>query len=338
MPVQTTHRPRKLHLRDATARRGFTLVELLVVLVIIAIIGGMIVVGITSVIGGTRDDSTESRMEMLDSFLAAYANAENARAGGQGNTEANELPSVLRVVPNVQDPAGRYSTVDSAADDLKVAPQPGDPPFFNGLPLTAPKPTSAAPYGVPPFLTLDPTRLPERFGDDNWIIEPAVARTQAVLRRLLTIPANQSTFDSLPADAKTRVPATSFNGDDSILAHADPVPGPPTSALNPALVVDGHGNPIIFVPATGLTGLIFEDGTRVGIDSNGKNVPPAPSDRLVAVHGGPFWASAGADGIFCFTREPGPDRLYDTDDDVLIPRADDNVYSTEVMVKKVTPP
>src|SRR5687768_14711912 len=166
-------------------RRGFTMIELLVVLVIILIVAGLVVVGITSAMSGQRDNATVTRLQMLDGFMAAYQNADNARAGGMGNTEAKRLPEVLKAISTG---TAIYSTTDNRAAD----PGPFTPPPDPGEPLRSPDSGAATPY-----ITNDPGRFPAQFTDDSWIIEPAVARTQAVLRRLLTVPANQSAFSTV---------------------------------------------------------------------------------------------------------------------------------------------
>lgn len=300
-----SHRPREFRARVAACglvpARGFTMVELMVVLVIIAIVAGLIIVGIRQAIGGAADDSTQTRLEMLDSFMAAYANSENARAGGLGNTKAAALPSALKT----NGAAGEfYSTVDNGAD-------PAAAPATTNEALTAPDLSV-----TPPYLLSDPTRYPAAFNQDNWIHEPAVGRTQAVLRRLLSIPANQSAYASLSDDAKTGPTATGYETNDSILWHVNI--DDPVSPLDPPLIVDAYGQVIIFVPRTGLAGLAFKDGSN--------NV------TIRAVDGRAFWASAGQDGMF--GGGPGADGVLGTADD--LPGADDNVYSTPVIV--VPPP
>ena len=295
-------------------RRGFTLVELLVVIGLIVVLAGLVVVGITSFLGKGRDDSTRSRMEILNNFMAAYATSEATRSGGQGNVDAAKLPSLLRVNENAD---GRYSTVDSGADDGAPGAPPPPATFFTRKPLRAPNPSASAPYTAS-----DPERYPPQFVEDNWIIEPAVARTQAVLRRLLSVPANQSAFASLSEDAKTRVTADAFGGTPSLLWQASP-----GGALEPTLIVDGHGNPIIFVPASGLSDLRFSDGTWLNPDTTTSGEP----FRLVASKGGPFWVSAGPDGLI--GGHPGDDGTWGTADDVA--GADDNVYSTTTMIERV---
>jgi type II secretory pathway pseudopilin PulG len=276
------------------------MIELLVVLVIIMVVAGLIVVGITSAMSGTRDRATQTRLDMLDGFMAAYQNADNARTGGMGNTEAKKLPEALK---SIATGTALYSTIDNrAADPGPLSTAPAD----IGQPLTAPDPGAAAPY-----LGSDPTRYPTQPNEDNWVLEPAVARTQAVMRRLLTIPANQSTFSTVSDDAKTLNAATTYDGQPSLLSYASG--SGPSGPLDPPLLVDGFGNVIIFVPPPGLSGLAFSDGSR--------NV------TMRAANGRAFWVSAGADGLFA--GSPGSDGIWGNADDV--PGADDNVYSTEVI-------
>jgi prepilin-type N-terminal cleavage/methylation domain-containing protein len=275
----------------ARQARGFTLIELLVVLLIIVIVAGLVIVGITSILGSMRDDSTQTRMEMLNSFMAAYANAENARAGGQGNTRAMALPSALQAIALTGD---YYSTVDGYFD----------PNAANITDAARPR---------------EPLRAPGRFNDDSWVVDTAAARTQAVLKRLLSVPANQSAFATLPEDAKTAAVPGQYRpgGPDStpivaLLVHAPGPTGPDADMprpLDPPLLVDGHGNIIVFIPEAGLTDVSFADGTQLLYNTS----DPDQSPRLVAADGSAFWASGGPDGN--------------------LQTGDDNVYSTQVIVR-----
>ena len=77
------------------------------------------------------------------------------------------------------------------------------------------------------------------------------------------------------------------------------------------LVLDGWGNPIIFVPKAGLDGVLFEaHGAEVHtVTSQGPLEPSAVTPRPLIPGARPFWASAGPDGDFA--------------------KGDDNVYSYE---------
>lgn len=267
------------------------MVELLVVLVIIVVLAGLVVVAISTVSGTMRDRSTQSRLEMLDGFMAAYANAENATSGGKGNTRALALPSAVRVSST----AGEYySTIDGW-----VGGNP-DAPTKEG-PLTKPTGT-AAPY--PDF-----TRYPAAYNDETWVLEPAVARTQAVMRTLLRVRNNADTFATVSDDAKTSLASVTVDGSPSLLLHTD-IGNPDAGPLDPPLLLDGHGQIIIFVPPAGLTDITYRDGTVLDWTATASGAPR----RLVASHRGAFWASPGADGDFS--------------------TGDDNLYSTEVIVER----
>ena len=88
-------------------------------------------------------------------------------------------------------------------------------------------------------------------------------------------------------------------------------PQPPATVTYPPVVLDGWGNPIIFVPASGLydiyTGLVYVNVTIVGtnhISFTGSLV--SVNKPVTAPDGRPFWVSAGPDGNFVL----GDDNIY----------------------------
>ena len=122
-----------------------------------------------------------------------------------------------------------------------------------------------------------PTAVAEGASDRN---STAVNQTRTIMARLLAIPSNKKVLDSLPADHVWRT------GNDVVL-------------------LDGFGNPIIYVPRRGLTG--------VNLGKTGENeYPQATKNRTIASPGAkklstddppimlgqPFFASAGEDGDF----------------------------------------
>ena len=122
----------------------------------------------------------------------------------------------------------------------------------------------------------------------------AFVRTSDVLDRLTQSTANAGAFAALPASSKQSL-QTTINGNDATLRF----------------LTDGGGQPILFVPAAGMAGLDFADGT-FGDDpaDDGKNNRFNATHAVVSRDGGPFWVGAGADGSFA--------------------DAGDNVYSTDV--------
>jgi hypothetical protein len=97
---------------------------------------------------------------------------------------------------------------------------------------------------------------------------PAVRQTREMMARLRSLPTNRATLEQLPPS--------------SVWGGATTLEGP--------VILDGFNNPIIFVPADGLTGVRTRSGTLTIKD---------PDQR-------PFFASAGADGDF----QAGDDNLY----------------------------
>jgi type II secretory pathway pseudopilin PulG len=115
-----------------------------------------------------------------------------------------------------------------------------------------------------------------RYTDDS------IAFTQAVMGRLLAMPNNRATLQKIPASGLLGKPPTSVQS--VLLPNA-------TSSPNPPILLDGWGNPIIFVPSLGLTGV------TVGGQANQPVL--APDNR-------PFFVSAGEDGDF----STGDDNVY----------------------------
>ena len=103
-------------------RAGFTLMELLVVIGIVALLATIVTVGIATALGKTVDRATTTRLEMLDTMLAAYATADNDSTGGQGNTAAKRLPPQLAAIPGGVTYSTRDSQPQGAAGDPLLAP------------------------------------------------------------------------------------------------------------------------------------------------------------------------------------------------------------------------
>lgn len=105
-----------------------------------------------------------------------------------------------------------------------------------------------------------------------------VANTELVMQALLTVPQNQTLLNNIPGN--------------SVIRDADTYTG------NCALLLDGWGNPILFVPGGGLTGVWVDysqgASNQPTITSEG-NVYPA-QNQTPAMNAHPFFVSAGPDG------------------------------------------
>ena len=209
-------------------RRGFSLIELLAVIGIIAILTAILTVGITSVRGKIADRSTKTRLDALDGFLAAYAQADAATGGATGSAKAKRLPTVVLPVPGG---GTYYSTVDN-----QVMPNPGAFTLGGGGPLAAPDLT-------------DQTVAAKQQAQN------ALALTQGVLSTLLRVPNSQKAFDALPTETKTAPLVAADNPSLNFQAGG-------AGVLSPPLMVDANNVPILYVPPTGLAGLAFADGRK----------------------------------------------------------------------------
>lgn len=223
------------------------MIELIVVISIIAIVAGLVVVGIASSLGGARDRVTETRLESLTTMLTNYRRNTAGSVGAGATATARSLPRSL----------------DANAGPLDFADY------------------------VPPATVGDVGDLTDDENPNYYIY----FYTGPVMQRLLQVPTNRSAFDALPAaDKVTR------EGVD---------PNDPTETVTYSFLLDGHGELILYVPSSGMTGLTFADGALPGWD------PGNTDHRLLSRDGNPFFASAGPDGSF--------------------KQAGDNVYSTDVV-------
>ena len=195
------------------------------VLGIIVLLAAIVTVGVRSALSRVVDSSTKTRLENLNSMLAAYQTADAAGGAAIGRGGVKKLPTMVQAKPG----GIFYSTVDST-----TSPSATGGAFDNLAALVA--------QGVHP----GPMETP-----DLYVMHPAIGQTQAVLATLLRVPANQQAFDALPTEAKTG-PLPMPPG--ALLNYQGGVAGP----LSPPLLVDGYNHPIIYVPATGLQGLTFK--------------------------------------------------------------------------------
>ena len=266
--TRSTHNPRRCR------AAGFTLLELLVVIGIIALITGMIVVGVSSTLSGAAARSTETRFEALQTMLVEYGRNTSGSVGAGATSTARQLP---RSVLNVD-----YDG-SNAVDLDDVMP----PPDFNSLESFA-------------TTSHDP---------DNGAYNDATL-TQQVLVRLLRVPSNQQAYDELPSDAKATQVTYDVKADFAFAdtnESGDPDEG---DRLEPGLILDGWDGLILWVPPNGMGSadgapeaewLAFDEGANPALTAAGV--------RVRARDGKGFFVSAGADGSF----KNASDNLYSTD-------------------------
>jgi len=277
-----------------TRRRGFTLIEVLTVIGIIILLVGITVYGISKVMGSSKAAATKTTLENLKSMLSEY---ETVSKG-------------LKRQPGIQ----WLNDGDAGATSIWQDFDPGDA-------AKAPEPDPAVP---PRDVTIaGGTGASGRYSADQ------IGNTQQVML-MQTAPNVRSMIQQLPAQQlMEQIPANlpmPPAGVKLFVQRADNTIGMYQGVAarpNPPLVLDGWGNPIIFVPAGGLAG---GDGPKTdpntmivggkASDTDSKRVlaldpadqnPPADAVRQIrSPDNRPFWASAGPDGNFM----TGDDNLY----------------------------
>ena len=122
-------------MRRATRTAGFTLIEMLVTLGIIAILAGLLFAGLSSALRHAQSASCASRMRGLSLAFIQYANDHDGQLPGRVNT-GDKWPVLL--LPYVQDPrsyADPGDPVASAVSSQNLASNGGNNSsfFFNGF-------------------------------------------------------------------------------------------------------------------------------------------------------------------------------------------------------------
>jgi prepilin-type N-terminal cleavage/methylation domain-containing protein len=268
-------------------RRGFTLLELLVVIGIILLLVSIVVFGLRHVNAAAARHETIAEMNICEGMLKEYQSI-----NGFTNIETpGTMPSIN--VPLGPTPADTANVVLPVYVLNAAASIPGPPPsFLSGNDLSA---SSTGDFG-------------DRGGSkEPRYIAPCLYRTKAVMYVLLRDPKNRVALNGVPAQRILEGPPDS-NGNGT------------QNPVDYAIVLDGWGNPIIYVPRGGLVVwlnlgagdvsyfLVRSSGTYQ-CDPNGLGaaVPSVgPNDH-------PFFASAGQDGIFTDPQaqtDNGTDNIY----------------------------
>lgn len=370
---------------------GFSLVEVLVAVSVIAILIGLAIVGFRSVGTSSQQGATRALLQTCETLLAELERANNSSLpkqkirGWAWNPAVPALPE--QEVAAASDPAVIDRTQASSPNFASLAldfwynPQRYRP---SGTVTATDKP---APIDGPGDVRRDQTGIGEATDVERYA-HPLVVNTAIAMSAIVSVPANEQAVAAIPADRlmlplwRAGVQSPLRNVDYPIGARISRAIGAsvahyvaiqsvrsptmninqPTPAVQPALsatewsaaskpsqlLLDAWGNPIIFVPASGMNvgtmhqvAKAYKAGDRVFLPSTAGNpqaariyyvasvdttsTPPAADWRgpvlndadhrndfpaaVVSPVGRPFFASAGPDGNFA-THE---DNLYSFD-------------------------
>lgn len=211
-------------------RRGFTMIEVLVAVAVIAGLTALLFLGFKYVSHSTRGEATGATLQTLKGMLTEY----EASVGSVDKLE------------------GLYDSTRYVTAPLPPDFKPAPPEFPADFQVRAPIASVAA----------DSSGT----GRNDKVIK----KTRVLMSRLLAVPSNQKVLETLPPSTVDR------NADGPIL-------------------LDSHGNPIIYVPSRGITGVNLGK-VSPGKGKNGSDYTNPLS--TVTNNGRGFWLSAGEDARF----------------------------------------
>ena len=297
-------------MKARSLKPGFTVVELLVVIGILLILIALFTAGLKHVTMQAKQRDTKSMLATAVTMLENYKQA----------THFNRAYTTYKLGTGSYAPGALiYFTVDNTANIPAFATTPiTDTRFWTQGQECAPG-TEASNGGTAfPFSNITPDAL--LLKDPNPTHRPqsvpfpflpqAVVNTEVIMEALLTVPGNQTILNNLPANKVV----------------TDAVTGVP-------LLLDGFGNPILFVPGGGLANVWVDPGTYTGLGwpvitsvAIQKNGYDPTSTTGIVYSNQPFFVSAGPDGDI--SNDHGvPDVTKLTPPGPTFDMTDDNIYS-----------
>ena len=294
-------------------RRGFTLVELLVVIGIIVVLIAIIVMGVRHTTSLAARHETEAELKVCVDLLREYQSINGMKniAGPAGSVNRN-MPLNLPYPPWLNHSYNLPIYVDEPDGSTVEVTGPTNQPqsVLGFLELAG---TPPPPQGGGGLRSMDIGDMSDKtYGScPRWGCT-AVYNTQGIMYLLLKNPKNRAIVEGMPPKRilETWAPFT--------LGGTAQKP----FTIDAAVLLDGWGNPIVFVPRGGIhvwvdppnTGKVTEYIVRSSGTypvANGYPPPLSPLDR-------PFFASAGPDGYFA---DLNPTQANKKD------RSSDNLYS-----------
>ena len=259
------------------SRRGFTVIELLIVIAIILILVSLVIVGVRVLATSGRNNQTKTLLQTM-SGVTAELKLKSPPTSSVFYSGTAAMPAMPMVSPGdvtadsgAGNRTGSPAVLATASVMVQAMAIPDVQTALNSLPaaqLTQLPPPAARLWVWAP-------NAPYRVGDYVVVVNTGNSPPAPSLYHCVNAPL------TFPAT----VPPT---------ADWASASWPPALAGSTRMPLDAWGNPMIFVPAGGLAGV------QLSSDS------PGTYRTIVSPDGQPFWASAGPDGNF----STGDDNVY----------------------------
>jgi prepilin-type N-terminal cleavage/methylation domain-containing protein len=302
-------------------RRGFTLLELLVVIGIIAVLSGLLIMGVGKLITSGKRQQTQMIFQTLQAMYSEYDAVIRPTFPAANYPTANLNQSAVPCPQNVSLDYYNAITQSGASPAMAASSNPlADRYSFavlmtrDYLALFRSMPKNAAAMGKIPNSSITTTTIDETYSS-TAVTAPAQFNTAA---GSYVVPQRVWVQGTDPYGNTIYSYYTCIQNNPSVAPNpynytAAVVPTSNTSYWIPStvdktvpVVLDAWNNPILFVPSGSLgsgvalgTGNVITPGVGTLEAGNQSAVVNSPDGR-------PFWASAGPDGDF----SKGDDNMY----------------------------